>query len=103
MNKFKWRSLFSRSMQWQRLGIGSITNITDSYKYGIWDALPGWGMQEGEHVSLMRIRDVNVEDLATYRCDVMCMDRRGRLQHQYYYADVCLTSHNAQSSELMII
>ncbi len=90
---------YFRSIQWQKLRVGSVLNISDSNKFGVWETLPGWGMSEEEHISLLRVRDVRVHDLATYRCHVTCDDRRGRPQHHFYYADICLKENNSDESE----
>ena len=66
---------------------------------GIWEAIPGWGMQEGEHVSLLRIRDVHVEDMARYRCHVECESHDWRLRNSYNYADLCLKQPNNNYGE----
>ena len=47
----------------------------------------------------MRIRDFSVRDLGKYQCHITCEDRRGRIQHQYYYVDVCLKENHSQQSK----
>ena len=90
------------NIQWQKVGVGSVLNISDSNKFGVWETLPGWGMSEQEHISLLRIRDFGVRDLGTYQCHVTCEDRRGRLQHQYYYVDVCLKENDSRHSKKLM-
>lgn len=55
----------SQSMRWQAVVSDAVRNLSHSTKYGEWTA--AWGLESGHHVSLLRIRALNMENLALYR------------------------------------
>ena len=79
-----------RNLQWHKLESHTIRNITDTGKFGMWETLPGWGMGEGEHVALLRVRTVQAEDVAQYRCRLECVEDSGVWRMAYHQASMCL-------------
>ena len=84
---------YNYSSLWQ-VGHDTLTNITDTAKFGVWRALPGWGMEAGEHVALLRIRDFQIQDAGRYQCQVKCKDAAGMIKSIYRDVDVCVRHEN---------
>ena len=78
-----------RAVVWQRQSIQATTNITDSSKYGLWQALPSWGIISGDHVALLRIRNIQRDDIGRYRCQVVCSSKT-HLVTTNHMVDLCL-------------
>lgn len=74
-------------------------NISVSEKHGVWLTLDGWGMDWNEHVSVMRIRDVQQEDVGTYMCEVHCKHASGRHRKVKLYADLEMYVQNSALGE----
>ena len=79
-----------------------VDNITDSSKFGIWNI--NWGLLPGDHMSLLRIRDVQRSDLALYRCRVICSSQDGseKILHEIVHqVDVCMDRKDSRTSKCM--
>ena len=88
-----------RSMQWQKVDTIHIQNVSDSGKFGVWETLKGWGMGKGEHASLLRVRAVQAEDVAGYRCQTECRDGAGVLRVNYQQASMCIQHGDGSHGE----
>ncbi|KAI0243032.1 hypothetical protein LSAT2_009086 [Lamellibrachia satsuma] len=77
----------SQSMRWQAVVSDAVRNLSHSTKYGEWTA--AWGLESGHHVSLLRIRALNMENLALYRCEISCVDAIGETRLARRSVDIC--------------
>ena len=80
----------SQKATWHHLA----TNISDTSKYGIWQAVPGWNMAEGKRISLLRIRSLQPEDMGLYQCVIQCRGPDGRITVEHHMADICIQQGN---------
>ena len=60
----------------------------------------GKGLPDNEHVSLLRIRDFDIEDIGRYQCEIHCQKRDSSFKHSYY-ADVCLQTDNDKHGNII--
>ena len=84
----------SQKATWQRADYHLATNISDTSKYGIWEAVPGWNMAEGKRISLLRIRSLQPEDMGLYQCRIQCRGPDGRITVEQHMADICIQQGN---------
>ena len=75
---------------WQRADYHLTTNITDTRKYGVWEAVPGWRIAKGMRISLLRIRRIQPEDIGLYQCRIQCRASDGRITVTHHMADICI-------------
>ncbi|KAK2139806.1 hypothetical protein LSH36_1599g00008 [Paralvinella palmiformis] len=75
---------------WQRADYHLTTNITDTNKYGVWEAVPGWKMAKGMRISLLRIRRIQREDMGLYQCRIQCRAADGRMTVTHHMANICI-------------
>ncbi len=90
------RTCHVSSVAWQRMDLGTAINVSDSAKYGIWETVQGWGMEDGNHLSLLRVRTLQMEDIGRYRCRVQCRGTEGRGRVEYHTADLCMAQPNTK-------
>ena len=86
----------SQKVVWQRADYHLATNISDTSKYGTWDAVAGWKMAKGKRISLLRIRNIQAEDMGLYQCRIQCRGTDGRITLEHHMADICIQQEHTQ-------
>ena len=76
-------------IQWKKVDVGAVLSVNDSVKYGVWEGIPGWGVSDGERLSLLRIRDVQYPDTGLYMCEITCQSKQGMKKYTRL-AEVCM-------------
>ncbi|ELU18844.1 hypothetical protein CAPTEDRAFT_226756 [Capitella teleta] len=84
-----------KSIRWQRSQGLKVHNISDAGNYGIRETLPPSGATRGEHVGLLRVRSLQVEDLGMYHCQIQCVQETGVKRSVSKAAQVCMQHSHA--------
>ena len=93
----------SQKVVWQRADYHLATNISDTNKYGVWEAVPGWKMDQEKRISLLRIRDIQVEDTGLYQCRIQCRTIDGAVYVSHHMADICMQQGHPEYCKFLII
>ncbi|CAH1798200.1 unnamed protein product [Owenia fusiformis] len=90
-----------QSIRWIKDGWDGTFNITDSRKYGTWQNIPGWGLRAGEHISILRVRDIKVQDAGSYICEITCRMGSGQTRTVRHTAEICVNKPDSDTLHCM--
>ena len=97
------RTCLSQKVTWQRADYHLTTNISDTSKYDVWEAVAGWKVAEGKRISLLRIRSLQPEDMGLYQCRIQCRGPDGRITVGHHMADICIQQEHEDYGKHVLI
>ena len=75
---------------WHRTSGSTKYELSTSDKYAIWENVQGHGVDDAQRVSLLRVRNFDLDDVARYSCHVTCDYGGGLSRVIRTVTDVCL-------------
>ena len=78
------------AITWHRTSGSTQYELSTSSKYAIWENVEGHGADDTQKVSLLRVRNFQLDDVARYSCHVTCDYGQGLSRVIRMETDVCL-------------
>ena len=97
------RTCLSQKVTWQRADYHLTTNISDTSKYDMWEAVAGWKVAEGKRISLLRIRSLQPEDMGLYQCRIQCRGPDGQITVEHHMTDICIQQEHEDYGKHVLI
>lgn len=86
---------------WHRTSGSTQYALSTSDKYSIWENVEGHGADDSQRVSLLRVRNFALNDVARYSCHVTCDYGQGLSRVIRMETDVCLQEDDVNGCEFL--